>query len=135
MLLGRHRYWFADTILEMWATLHEENGRGKEGGLSSTGTFGVVPVYRRGAALIEKCGTVPSRRGKSWTRRLAFNYSSVSITNGRFRVEEIQACWASHVMELKLEQAKERQERDKERQDWDKGMAIDEGSGRERTVA
>ena len=63
-LLGRQWYWFADTIfgsLEKWATLHE-NGHVIAGGkkarwwsnLPSTGTLGVVPVYRRDAALIEE---------------------------------------------------------------------------------
>ena len=65
--------------------------------MSSTGMLGVVPVYRRGAALIEEVwdGFMKERQvtskkvgiispGKSQARRLAFNYSSVSITNGRF---------------------------------------------------
>ena len=64
-LLGRQCYWFADTIfgsLEKWAASHENGiviagGKRKAGwwrGLSSTGTLGVVPVYRRDAALIEE---------------------------------------------------------------------------------
>jgi hypothetical protein len=64
-LLGRQCYWFADTIfgsLEKWAASRENGivtagGKRKAGwwrGLSSTGTLGVVSVYRRDAALIEE---------------------------------------------------------------------------------
>ena len=64
-LFRRQCYWFADTIfgsLEKWAMSHENGivtagGKRKAGwwsGLSSTGTLGVVPVYRRDVALIEE---------------------------------------------------------------------------------